>query len=99
MSEQRLAGRRGVDLGGPPPAAVPETTITPTRPPGAAPHGARQATVSGNNVGKTTSANWARMTVCAAVRGHARDPDRPPRRGTSTGAGRPRRPRGRAGGA
>ena len=44
---------------------VGETTPTPPRT--AAPHGARQVTVSGNNVGKTTSPSLVSRTVCATV--------------------------------
>ena len=54
----RVASRPGVG----------ETTVTPTPPPDTAPHGAHQVTASGNNVGKTTSPNWVRVTVCATVR-------------------------------
>ena len=44
-----------------------ETTVTPTRPRGVAPQSARQITVSGNHVGKTMPANWARITVCTTL--------------------------------
>ena len=43
-------------------------TLPRHRRPGIAPHWAPQVTVSGNNVGKTTSPNWAHQAVYATVR-------------------------------
>ena len=56
---------------GAPTALCRDTTVTPTRPGTATPHDARQVTASENYVGKTTSPNRPRITLCATVRAMA----------------------------
>ena len=46
-----------------------KSSVTPTPPPGAAPHRAPQVTMSGNHVGKTMPPDYAGTTVYATVRG------------------------------